>query len=112
MSLPIRTAAALLAALPLPAAAATPIFCSIDERPATPCTMTDRVEGGGHVMTFQAGGTRVTFTGRGQTGWWAGKLNGKPAMGYELNRGHTRISTYDLQTSFAWWYAGQEHGTY
>lgn len=88
------------------------VRCSIDNAPGRACTMTDRVRGGVHHMVFEMDGRRVTFVGRSQTGWWSGELDGRPAMGYERNRGNMVISTTDLTTVFAWWYPGREHGTY
>lgn len=86
--------------------------CAIDYAPDRPCTMTDTVKDGIHRMTFRFDGREVTFVGRSQTGWWTGELDGRPAMGFERNRGHAIFSTTDLTTVFAWWYPGQEHGTY
>jgi len=96
-----------------PALAQDQVRCAIDYAPDRACTMTDHVEDGVHHMEFRIeGGQQVTFVGRSQTGWWSGTLNGKPAMGYERNRGNLVFSTVDLETSFAWWYPGQEHGAY
>jgi hypothetical protein len=67
---------------------------------------------GAHVMVFQRGGERHVFAAREQTEWWSGTLDGKPAMGVELNRGHMKISTTDLAHDFEWWYPRDEHGTY
>jgi hypothetical protein len=88
------------------------VRCSIDYAPDRPCTRSGTVEDGVHHMTFRIGSQKVTFVGRSQTGWWSGELNGRPAMGYERNRGNMIFSTADLETVFAWWYPGQEHGTY
>lgn len=89
------------------------VFCAFDSAPAVPCTMIDRaVRPGEHVMEFSDGKRRVRFSGRSQSGWWSGTLNGKPAMGFERNRGHLVFSTTDLGTTFAWWYKGAEHGSY
>ena len=97
------------------AAAASPetVRCSLDEIPPTRCTMTDTIApDGSHRLLFRANGIRIRFVGRSQTGWWSGTLNGKPAMGYERNRGNVVFSTTDLKQSFAWWYPRDEHGTY
>ncbi|MBW8744156.1 MAG: hypothetical protein JF628_07395 [Sphingomonas sp.] len=97
------------------AAAAAPeiVGCSLDEVPVAHCTMTDTVaHDGSHRLLFQAGTRRILFAGRSQTGWWSGTLNGRPAMGYERNRGNVVFSTTDLKQSFAWWYPRDEHGTY
>ena len=89
------------------------VRCSLDYAPDRACRLTDTVlPGGTHRMVFRAGGRDVTFVGRKQTGWWAGRLNGRPAMGYERNRGNMVLSTYDLRTTFAWWYPRQAHGSY
>lgn len=105
-----------LALLATPGTEAAPaidrVRCSFDDGPEQACAMTDVVTGGIHRMTFVAGRNRATFAGRENTGWWAGKLNGKPAMGYQRNRGNTVFSSYDLSTSFAWWYPQNAHGTY
>lgn len=90
-----------------------PALCSLDYAKAVPCRFSDRVGAdGAHAMTFTLGRRQLRFVGRSQTGWWSGTLDGKPAMGLELNRGHTRFSTTDLSTSFDWWLPGQEHGRY
>jgi hypothetical protein len=47
-----------------------------------------------------------------QAGCWAGRLDGQPAVGYELNRRHVVLSTSDPKTTFQWWSKGNEHGTY
>jgi hypothetical protein len=100
----------------LPAQERTPatekVRCSFDYGPAQMCVMTDVVSGGVHRMRFTAGKRQATFVGKANTGWWAGRLNGRPGMGYERNRGYTAFSSYDLSTSFAWWYPGSEHGSY
>jgi hypothetical protein len=87
--------------------------CSLDYAQAAPCTLSDSVGPNEvHTIDFVFGTIRVRFTGKTQTGWWSGTLNGKPAMGYELNRGHTLYVTTDLATRFEWWSQGHEHGTY
>lgn len=108
-----------IAALAAPSAAQvrTPatdaVRCSMDNAPDRACQLTDTVAAGGvHRMVFAAGGRRLVFVGRKQSGWWAGKLNGRPAMGYERNRGNMVLSTYDLRTTLSWWYPGQAHGSY
>lgn len=90
-----------------------PVRCSRDDAPAVECRFGDTVGADGlHTMTFVAGDKRVQFVGRSQSGWWSGKLDGKPAMGYELNRGHVVISTTDLDGTFEWWSEGSQHGSY
>jgi hypothetical protein len=62
-------------------------------------------------MEFVFANNRVRFTGRSQGAWWSGQLDGQPAMGFELNRGHV-VSTSDLKMTFEWWSKDNEHGTY
>lgn len=101
-----------------PAAASTSTvaqkaYCSLDMASAVPCSVTDTVNADYvHVMRFEFSGHAVRFEGKSQTGWWSGKLDGKPAMGYELNRGHTVYSTTDLGMRFEWWTPGMQHGNY
>lgn len=89
------------------------VQCARDSAPAQACRFSDRVGADGtHTMEFRIGEQRVRFVGKSQTGWWSGQLDGRPAMGYELNRGHTVYSTADLKNTFEWWSAGSEHGSY
>lgn len=89
------------------------VQCAFGDAQAVPCTLNDDVDREGvHHMKFVSDGHRTTFTGRVQSGWWSGKLDGRPAMGYELNRGHVVISTSDLDARFEWWSRGKQHGTY
>lgn len=93
--------------------AAVTVQCSIDAAPATPCEMSDRVaQDGIHTMTFVSAQGRTRFVGKAQSGWWSGQLDGRPAMGYERNRGRVVFSTVDLATTFEWWSQGNEHGAY
>ena len=93
--------------------AQAPVRCSIDYAPDRACQMSDTVAGSGvHRMVFRQGNRTLVFVGRSNTGWWAGKLDGRPAMGYERNRGNVVFSTYDLRTTLSWWYPRQEHGSY
>lgn len=88
-------------------------ICSFGTQPPGPCTVTDRVRrDGSHVMDFRAGERRARFIGRARDGWWSGLLDGRPAMGRELNRGRIAYRTTDLTRAFEWWYPGSEHGTY
>ena len=57
-------------------------------------------------------GTAMIFRGNRQGRWWSGTLNGKPAMGYELNRGHVVFNTRTLDQAFEYWTQGKEHGSY
>ncbi len=83
------------------------VSCIFGDAPrSTPCALQDVVDRDGHRMTFVSGRLRATFTGRRNSGWWSGQLNGKPAMGYEINRGHTVYSSLDLQERFEWWSSG------
>lgn len=91
----------------------TAVQCARDGATAALCQMTDRVDApGSHDVTFASGNTRTRFVGKAQGGWWSGTLDGRPAMGYERNRGHVVFSTTDLKTTFAWWSKGSEHGAY
>lgn len=87
--------------------------CVLDHGKPLPCSMTDHVDSQlVHSIRFTLPDRTVTFAGKTQTGWWSGKLDGKPAMGYELNRGHVVYSTGDLGTAFEWWLPGMRHGNY
>lgn len=106
-----------LAALMAPACSAKPVtasvHCALGFNPPAPCRMSDEVAADGtHTMVFTVGDKQVRFTGRPQSGWWSGRLDGRSAMGYDLNRGHVVFSTTDLKTRFEWWSEGNEHGTY
>lgn len=106
-----------LGGLATPACSGEPVVvsvhCALDGAPAKPCEMSDRVEADGtHNMSFVSGQARTRFVGKSQSGWWSGRLNGQPAMGYERNRGHVVFSTMDLESTFTWWSEGHEHGAY
>lgn len=89
------------------------MYCALNGAPAQACRMDDVVDADlAHAMRFSIGSNVVRFDGKAQGRWWSGQLDGKPAMGYELNRGHTTYSTRDLGTEFEWWYADMEHGSY
>jgi hypothetical protein len=89
------------------------VQCSVDQAVAGPCVMRDRVAPDGtHHITFQTADGSVRFVGRSQGGWWSGELDGRPAMGYERNRGRVAYSTADLTRTFEWWSQGHEHGAY
>ncbi|AQR73341.1 hypothetical protein [Sphingomonas sp. LM7] len=95
------------------AASRETVRCSINDGPERACSFTDQAgRNGTHRMTFTGPGVRVTFVGRSNSGWWSGQLNGKPAMGFERNRGNIVFSTNDLGTRFAWWYPRDAHGSY
>lgn len=102
------------AAFAAPAAAQTAaVRCSVDYAPERACQLSDTASANGmHRMVIKSGGRTFTFVGKSQTGWWAGKLDGRPAMAYERNRGNVVLSTYDLKTTLSWSYPGQAHGTY
>lgn len=102
------------AALTSTAAAVTEsVQCRFNYAPAEPCRMTDHVGADGvHNMEFVSRMHHARFVGRSQTGWWSGQLDGRPAMGYELNRGNVVFSTVDLQMTFQWWSQGNQHGNY
>lgn len=70
----------------------------------------------GYFDVFQWRGPRgrvVTFVGLGSpdgAGWWFGKLDGRPAAGYNLNRNHHVFSTADTKVQFECWDKGwNEH---
>lgn len=91
----------------LAAATATErVVCRFGDAPrSVPCAFTDTADRSGlHRMLFEGGGQRVVFVGRRNSAWWQGRLNGRPAMAYERDRGHTVFSTTDLGTRFEWWY--------
>jgi hypothetical protein len=109
----VSLALALVAAAPVAAAPPEVVRCSFDDGPAVPCRFSDTADRNGvHRMTFTAAGKRMEFVGKSQSGWWAGRLNGASAMGFERNRGNVVFSSYDGRLRFAWWYPANEHGTY
>jgi len=101
-----------------PAAASSPastLYCKLDAGKAQVCRMEIKTEPGDAAnvtLTFTLESGSMRFKGQHQSAWWSGRLNDKPAMGYELNRGHTIYSTSDLSTTFEWWYGDMEHGNY
>lgn len=103
--------ALLLLAAALAAESAT---CVFDTAPPEPCELRFTVERGGNTRMTARGhrGKQVIFVGKRASGWWAGTLNGAPAMGHELNRGNVVFSTRALDRSFQYWTRGNEHGTY
>lgn len=64
------------------------------------------------VVAFKVGSDSFIFRGNSQGRWWSGTLNGKQAMGYELNRGHVVFSNQALDQQFEYWTKGNEHGNY
>ncbi|HCB75589.1 MAG TPA: hypothetical protein DEP91_05365 [Sphingomonas bacterium] len=105
--------AAMLLAAPAAAQAPERVRCVVDHGPAQDCRVTFSTAGGVRTLRFDmVGGRRVTFVGRAQTGWWSGRLDGKPAMGFERNRGNVAFATSDLAHSFEWYYPDSEHGRY
>lgn len=90
--------------------------CVVGTHAARPCRIEIKVDGAGGArrVRFSMSGQSVEFIGHAQGPWWSGTLDGRPAMGYELNRGHVVYSTRDLDpdTLFEWWSPGMEHGTY
>ena len=105
-------AMSMLVASPIGASPAETVRCSIDDAPARACKMAITTRGGVRHLRFSVAGQRIEFVGRAQSGWWSGKLNGRPAMGFERNRGYVVFSTTDLRTRFSWWYPQSEHGRY
>lgn len=89
------------------------MVCTADDQEPVPCRLQDSVgHDDTHTMVFDHAGARHIFVAREQTEWWSGTLDGNPAMGMELNRGHMKISTTDLAHRFEWWYSSDKHGTY
>lgn len=110
--MPPLLAASMLMVPPVWASPAETVRCSIDNAPARACRMAIATRDGVRHLRFSVAGQRIEFVGRAQSGWWSGKLNGRPAMGFERNRGHVVFSTVDLRTRFSWWYPSSEHGRY
>lgn len=102
----------LLMAAPATAQQPEAVRCAVDGKPPIACRMQVTTRKGVRDLRFDVGGRQVRFVGRAQSGWWSGKLDGKPAMGFERNRGHVVFSTTDLTRTFAWFYPAEEHGTY
>lgn len=89
------------------------VICFADDQEPAPCRFRDSIrDHHTHVMVFVGGAAQHIFVAKEQTEWWSGTLDGSPAMGIELNRGHMKISTVDLMHRFEWWYPNDEHGTY
>ncbi len=106
-------AAALLAGPALGGAPEPSESCAFGYDPPVACRVSaTAAPDGTTTVTYRAAGRAAVFRGRSQSGWWAGELNGAPAMGYELNRGHVVYSSRDLKTVFEHWSAGMRHGTY
>jgi hypothetical protein len=93
---------------------AATLYCRLDAAPPQVCRMDIKTGPAATDVTldFALDSGSVRFKGQHQSAWWSGQLNDKPAMGYELNRGHTIYSTSDLSTTFEWWYGDKEHGNY
>ena len=93
---------------------ASTLYCRSNAAAPQVCRMEIKTEAGEANMTllFTLASGTVRFKGQHQSAWWSGQLNDKPAMGYELNRGHTIYSTSDLSATFEWWYGDMEHGSY
>lgn len=92
----------------------TPATCIFGDGEPTPCTMTSRATDGdgGVAISFRIGPDTIRFRGKRQDRWWSGTLNDKPAMAYELNRGHVVFNARDLDRAFEYWTKGNEHGSY
>jgi hypothetical protein len=94
-----------LAASSVSADRAAEIYCVVNTSEARPCIT--------RFATDVRGVRTVRMTvGRARDGWWSGRLNGKPAMGYELNRANVKFSTSDLSLSVQYYYSGSQNGTY
>lgn len=107
----LAASASLAAAQPPAGERAT---CVLDDAAPAPCTLRFSTDAKG-TRTLRAslpGGRSVVFRGRADGPWSSGTLDGKPAMGMELNRGHVRFSTTTLDRTFAYWTPGAEHGSY
>lgn len=115
MRFAVAVAASFLLAVS-PAAAQPPerVRCIVDHGPPQDCRVTFATAAAGvRTLRFDLGrGRRVVFTGRALTGWWSGRLDGRPAMGFERNRGNVAFATTDLSHSFEWFYPYSEHGRY
>jgi hypothetical protein len=96
------------------AATAEPATCSFDDAAPEPCHVSFTAGTGGATTLRAKGrsGRQMTFVGKRASGWWAGTLDGAPAMGHELNRGNVAFATRALDHSFQYWTRGNEHGTY
>lgn len=103
---------ALAVAAPAAARPAEAVRCVVDGKPPVACRMQAATRKGVRDLRFDVGGRQIRFVGRAQSGWWSGTLDGKPAMGFERNRGHVVFSTTDMTRTFAWFYPAEEHGTY
>lgn len=100
---------------PLVEIAAERIYtCVAGTGPPQPCRIDFGYSGDALVVRFALAGRTLEFVGHRQGPWWSGTLNGIPAAGYELNRGHVVYATADLQieTRFEWWARGNQHGNY
>ena len=100
--------------LALALAAADPATCVFDTAPPEPCTLSFGAGAGGATRMTAKGrsGKTAVFVGKRGSGWWAGTLDGAPAMAHELNRGNVVFSTRTLDRSFQYWTKGSEHGSY
>jgi hypothetical protein len=96
------------------AASAEPATCSFDDAAPESCEINFSVGAGGATTLRAKGrsGRQLVFVGKRSSGWWAGTLDGAPAMGHELNRGNVVFATRALNRSFQYWTRGNEHGTY
>jgi hypothetical protein len=96
------------------ALAADPATCVFDTAPPEPCSLTFSAGPGGATKLSAKGrsGKVAVFIGKRASGWWAGTLDGAPAMAHELNRGNVVFSTRTLDRSFQYWTQGSAHGSY
>ena len=87
--------------------------CLLDNNLPAPCKVVfDKQADGQDIVTLDIDGKTIVFTGMHQGEWWSGELAGKPAMGYERNRGNVVFSARDLTMTLQYWTQGNEHGSY
>lgn len=99
---------------PIMAGKAEAATCVVGDAAPQPCTMSFGIpdDAASRVVSFKIGNDNVVFRGNNQGPWWSGALDGNPAMGYELNRGHVVFSNQKLDQQFEYWTKGNEHGSY
>lgn len=104
----------MIAILLAAALTAEPATCVFGTAPPEPCRLSFAAgkDGATRLRARGKSGRQAVFAGKRAGGWWSGTLDGKPAMGHELNRGNVVFSTRDLGRSFQYWTAGNAHGSY
>jgi hypothetical protein len=102
-----------LSVAPVSADRAAEIYCVVNTSEPRPCVTRFTTDARGvRTVRMTVGKSQYVFIGRARDGWWSGRLNGKPAMGYELNRANVKFSTSDLSLSVQYYYSGSQNGTY